>query len=121
MESIINNLLVVDKIDSGFRYSVDLNDVILNMIKDDLINHKMVDTFAEIGIDSRGYRLNLEDSIFKLSGFTQETKSDKVIEWYHSRMDKIMKIDVLGEQSDEMDALALEILLGLKVKLPKQL
>ncbi len=53
--------------------------LILSLIKDDLMNHKLVNALNDLGLDANQYALHLQESIFEMMGiefsFTTETIS----------------------------------------------
>lgn len=92
-------------------------DLIISLIKDDLINSKLVNSLTAIGLNATGYHLHLSDTIFKLMGFTNDHYRDKIFALYLERSKKAMSIKI-AESSANLDDLALEIFQLLNEKKP---
>jgi len=63
---------------------MDKKNLILALIKDDLINQKLINNFHDIGIDATDYHLHLGSTIFRLMGIplpADDTKYDEYMEF----------------------------------------
>lgn len=58
----------------------DNHQLILSLIKDDLVNSKLINNLIDMGIDATNYSLNLRNVILKLMGF--KTVNDQIHEQY---------------------------------------
>lgn len=56
--------------------------LILSLIKDDLINTKLVNALIAIGIDASDYNLHLSETIFELMEFEESIENDPIVEHY---------------------------------------
>ena len=56
--------------------------LIISLIKDDLINAKLVNRLNEIGLCADDYFLHLSDTIFKLMGFEDDEETETIYERY---------------------------------------
>jgi len=92
-------------------------DLILSLIKDNLINTKLVNGLSNLGLDSDQYFLHLGDTIFALMGFKNER--DEIYENFIQLSSKANKIDI-SKNDSAMDSLALEIYNELELRLEKQ-
>lgn len=54
--------------------------LILSLIKDDLINVKLVNGLNEAGLNADNYYLHLSDTIFKLMGFGDDEEAETIYE-----------------------------------------
>lgn len=70
-------------------------DLIRLLIKDDLINTYLIDSFERIGFYSSDYRLNLSDTIFKLIGINE---NDELYELYLHKCSEVAKSDIVGDR-----------------------
>lgn len=86
--------------------------LILSLIKDDLINTKLVNGLDALGLNAQDYRLHLSDTVFKLMGIEEDKKGEKLFEHYLELKDNVRFID--GAKSHEaFDDLALAIYIDL--------
>jgi hypothetical protein len=82
--------------------------LILSLIKDDLINAKLVNGLNEIGLNTDNYFLHLSDTIFKLMGFEDNDEAETIFERYMELTKRSMFIDI-SQSHKPMDYLALQI------------
>jgi hypothetical protein len=68
-------------------------ELILRLIKDDLINTHLIDSLEMIGFYSEGYRLNLSDTIFKVMDIAEE--EEELYELYLNKCSEIGKLDIV--------------------------
>lgn len=56
--------------------------LIISLIKDDLINSKLVNGLSQLGLSAGDYHLNLSETIFNLMGIDGATDNDKLLDYY---------------------------------------
>ena len=84
-------------------------DLILSLIKDNLINLKLVNGLNSLGLIADDYYLNLGDTIFKLMGIEASEKSDLIFEKvFISNSEKVNQIN-FPDSKDELMRLSMEI------------
>ncbi|MCW3105135.1 MAG: hypothetical protein JWO09_3575 [Bacteroidetes bacterium] len=91
--------------------------LILSLIKDSLINTKLINGLNNLGLDSDQYSLHLGDTIFGLLGF--ENERAEVYERFMKLSLKVNKIDI-SKNDTALDGLALEIYNELETNLKEQ-
>jgi hypothetical protein len=86
--------------------------LIIALIKDDLINTKLVNGLNAVGLNADDYLLHLSDTIFKLIGIGDDEAGERVFEWY---MDSLKKVDAINicEEAEALNDLARQIYLEL--------
>lgn len=89
-------------------------EVILSLIKDDLVNHHLLLGLDALGLCAADYYLNLGDTIFSLMGFPESKDSDRVYELYLELTKKARFLN-LSETQNQLNQLAQEIYLELTV------
>lgn len=89
--------------------------LILSLIKDDLINSKLVNSLNEIGLNADNYFLHLKDTIFILMGFDDDEESEEIFERYIELSKKTLCIDI-SKSHKSMDDLALQIYIELSTR-----
>jgi len=83
-------------------------ELIFALIKDDLINSKLVYGLTDLGIDASDYFLNLSDTIFKLMKFSNKKTEEEIYEHYLKLTKKAKHIDIT-ESRNNLNSLAHEI------------
>lgn len=89
-------------------------ELILSLIKDDLVNHKLLLGLDALGLRATDYYLNLGDIVFALMGFPENSDSDRVYELYLELTKKARFLN-LSESQSQLNQLAQEIYLELTV------
>ena len=89
-------------------------ELILSLIKDDLVNHKLLLGLDALGLRTADYYLNIGDTIFSLMGFPENSDSDRVYELYLDLTRKARFLN-LSESQNQLNELAQEIYLELTV------
>ena len=89
-------------------------ELILSLIKDDLVNHKLLLGLDALGLRAADYYLNLGDTIFALMGFPETSDSDRVYELY-LELTKKARFLSLSEPQNQLNQLAQEIYVELTV------
>lgn len=92
--------------------------LILSLIKDDLINCRLVNGLNALGVDASNYYLHLCQTIFCIIGFEDNAQTEVIYEHYQALTKKANKIDITSSAM-ELDALAEEIYFYLHSSLPK--
>ena len=82
--------------------------LILSLIKDNLINAKLVNGLNALGLNTGSYFLHLGSTIFELMGYEDNKHSDAVYEHYLKLSEKAGYIDI-SKGDHAMDPLAMEI------------
>lgn len=95
--------------------TIDRKKLIVSLIKDDLINSKLINGLSDLGLDSGSYHLHLGDTVFNLMGFKEGEESDKIYERYLELTKKAMLIDI-SEPGRALDDLALQIYYEISAK-----
>lgn len=90
--------------------------LILSLIKDDLINIKLIGSLQKIGLYSDCYYLHLSNTVFELMGFEDHGEMDKLYEKYVELSEKAVKVDI-RESNRGMKRLAKKIYRELSVNL----
>lgn len=81
-------------------------ELLIRLIKDSLINAKLISGLNSLGLNADDYSLSLGDTIFKLMGF-ESGKSDFIFEKvFIASTDRIMQIEF---SRDELTLLSMEI------------
>lgn len=80
---------------------------IISLIKDDLINYKLVSSLNDMGLDAHNYFLHLSETIFELMGFGKDT-SDDIFESYMKYLKKVKRLNIKRSHVS-LDALAKKI------------
>ena len=91
------------------------SDIIISLIKDDLINSKLVNSLSTIGLNASDYHLHLSTTILRLMGFNNDSCRDEIFALYFELSKKAMPIHI-SELSVAFDNLAHEIYQKLKEK-----
>jgi hypothetical protein len=82
--------------------------LLLTLIKDDMINLKLVNGLNAIGLSSGNYFLHLSETIFELMGFKDTERTEHIYQRYIQLTNKVMFIDI-SESHMLLDKLADEI------------
>lgn len=88
--------------------------LILSLIKDDLVNQKLLLGLDALGLRAADYYLQLSDTIFSLMDFPESSHSDRVFELYLDLTKKVRFVDISQSQK-QLDELAREIYAELAV------
>jgi hypothetical protein len=84
-------------------------ELVISLIKDNLINLKLITGLNHLGLIADDYYLGLGDTIFKLMGFEASEQSDLIFETvFMGNSEKIAQIDIAGSL-DELNLLSMEI------------
>jgi hypothetical protein len=87
--------------------NINEKELVISLIKDDLINKKLVNGLIGIGLDAGNYFLHLSEKIFALMGFDDD-QSNEFFERYMELAKAAMLIDI-SESNEPMDDLAVQI------------
>lgn len=83
-------------------------ELIISLIKDDLVNDKLVNGLIDIGLNPGDYFLHLSETIFKLMGFEDNMMTDEIFNHYLRLSQKAKHIDI-SNSNGQLEALANEI------------
>lgn len=78
-------------------------DLIISLIKDDLVNVRLVHGLDKLGLDSGNYYLHLSETIFKLVGITID--DEDFFEQYMDECKTVVNINIF-EYHELLDTLA---------------
>ncbi|MGZ4035907.1 MAG: hypothetical protein ACXVP4_13680, partial [Bacteroidia bacterium] len=78
------------------------------LIKDHLINSKLVNGLNNLGIDATPYFLHLGETVFMLIGFEDDLYSDEIYRQYLKMLEKINNINI-SKEDDRLNELVKEI------------
>ena len=88
---------------------INKQELILTLIRGNLINMKLVGGLNALGLIADDYYLNLGDTVFKLMGFEASEKSDLIFEKvFMANSEKVSQID-FSISRDEIMRLSMEI------------
>ena len=88
---------------------MDKKELILSLIRDNLINIKLTSGLNDLGLIADDYTLHLGDTIFKLMGFVPSEQSDLIFEKiFIAISEKVGRIDISSSKS-ELTLLSMEI------------
>jgi hypothetical protein len=87
---------------------------IISLIRDDLINYKLVSSLNDLGLNAHDYFLRLSETIFELVGI-DERESDTIFESYLLQLKKVKKLP-LKKSAAGLDLLAASIYKDLLMK-----
>lgn len=91
--------------------------LVLSLIKDDLINCKLVYALNSMGLNADSYLLNLSSTIFQLMGFEDTAENETTYEYYLHLTQRTKHMDILKTR-ERFDELALEIYTELLLRKP---
>lgn len=74
--------------------SIDVKKLVISLIKDDLINSKLLRGLNKAGLDADHYCLFLSGTIFDLMGYENSERSDEVFSEYIKLTEQSDKIDI---------------------------
>jgi hypothetical protein len=91
--------------------NINEKELVIALIKDDLINKKLVNGLIGIGLEAGNYFLHLSETVFKLMEF-DDSQANEVFERYMELANSAMFIDI-SHSDKSMDELALHIYMEL--------
>ena len=84
-------------------------ELIISLIRDNLINLKLVSGLNHLGLIADDYYLHLGDTIFKLMGFEASEQSDLIFETvFMGNSENISQVSI-SSSLDELNLLSMEI------------
>jgi hypothetical protein len=89
--------------------------LIVSLIRDNLVNTKLLNGLDALGLNADNYSLRLSDTIFELMGFEDNKDSDKVFEYYIGELKKAHKINIAAHP-ERLDSLADSIYFNLVIR-----
>lgn len=91
---------------------LDEKKIVVSLIKDDLINTKLINGLNKLGMNADDYLINVSSTIFKILDIGDDRAGEDIFEWYMDSLKKVDPIDI-RENHTALDSLALEIYLEL--------
>jgi hypothetical protein len=89
--------------------TIDKKELVISLIKDNLINLKLISGLNHLGLIADDYYLHLGNTIFKLMGFEASAQSDLIFETvFMGNSEKVTQI-AISRSPDELDLLSMEI------------
>jgi len=92
--------------------NVNKKKLVISLIKDDLINTKLVYGLEAMGFDALHYCLHLSETIFNLMELDGGWNSEPIAEYYYETSKKVKRLDIKNSNKP-VDRLANEIYDGL--------
>ncbi len=92
--------------------------LLLSLIKDDLIHHKLVHGLIDMGLDASPFFINLGHTVFELMGFEDSLANDEVFEHYQELCRAVRCID-MQQPYPALDLLSVDIYGKLQSLLPQ--
>jgi hypothetical protein len=86
--------------------------LVIDLIKNDLKNTRLVSGLSELGLDACKYYLTIGDAVFSLMGLEERRRSEKLREEYSEDLSRITEVDIF-EYPDKLDLLATVIYMKL--------
>jgi hypothetical protein len=68
--------------------------LIISLIKDDLINNKLVNGLNQLGLCASDYHLHLSETIFSLMGIDSSADDDKLLDYYIQLSSAIQSVNL---------------------------
>ncbi|HEY9009340.1 MAG TPA: hypothetical protein VIM75_24555 [Ohtaekwangia sp.] len=68
--------------------------LIISLIKDDLINHKLVSGLNRLGLNASDYHLHLSETIFRLMGIDTYAEDEKLQDRYIELTSTVEHVDL---------------------------
>jgi hypothetical protein len=93
--------------------------LVLSLIKDDLINSKLVNALCDAGLSAVDYYLHLSTTIFRLMGYRSDEHAEEIFSQYYILSQKVKQISI-AEGHNTLDPLALELYDLLLQKTPRR-
>jgi hypothetical protein len=87
------------------QYSMKRKTLIISLIRDDLINSKLVYGLGDMGLNADEYLLHLSETVFKLMGLDS---TDQLTEHYLELTQRIRDIDIF-DRAGTLEHLAIDI------------
>jgi hypothetical protein len=92
--------------------------LIISLIKDDLINSKLLHGLDRLGLYADDYMLHLADTIFKLLEIPEDENNEELFMYYMEQRKRTQNISIKSHHPFE--ALALDIYIALKSRKSKK-
>lgn len=83
-------------------------DLIISLIKDDLIHTKLINGLDALGLEALDYHIHLSETIFELLGFPENENSDAIFEYYIAQLKRARRLSI-RKNREAFDVLALNI------------
>lgn len=86
-----------------------MKNLILSLIKDDLVHSRLLHGLMALGFDTTDYYLNLNEAIFELAGFRQEQVTEEFREKYFRHLEQARFLGYPPRASPEIEIAAQRI------------
>ena len=70
------------------------SELIKSLIRDDLINTKLIYGLGDLGLNADNYLLHLSETVFDLMGFDESQQTDELTERYIEMTECIKTVDI---------------------------
>lgn len=67
---------------------IHLQNIVIRLIKDDLVNTRFIDRLNKAGLDASPFLLHLHEAIFLLMELGDRTDQEEMYEWYFQQLEK---------------------------------
>ncbi|WP_300667002.1 hypothetical protein [Fluviicola sp.] len=82
--------------------------IVINLIKQDLVNWKMINLLQRMQIRADDYQLNIDSVIFEIMDLDNRENVDEIFEKYVEMSKPMLKLTI-GQSNRKIDALAVKI------------
>lgn len=82
--------------------------LIISLIKDDLIHTKLVNGLEALGLDALDFHVHLSETVFELLGFPDNKSTDKIFEFYLGQLKRAKRLSIRRNR-EAFDLLALAV------------
>lgn len=72
--------------------------IIISLIKDDLIYTKLIHGLEALGLSALNYHLHLCETVFEIMGFPQDESAQPALEYYLAELKKANRFNINGSQ-----------------------
>jgi hypothetical protein len=93
--------------------------LVVSLIKDDMINSKLVNGLIDAGLYAESYFLHLSETIFELLGFPDNDQGEQAYEYYLEQIKRAQSID-LRKSNEPLNEVAEDIYEGLVRRLKRR-
>lgn len=91
-------------------------DLLITLLRDHLVNYRLVQGLSNIGLDPLHYNLNLGETIFMLMGFGNSAEEEKLYEEFLNWSEKALTIEFTINEYEPLNELCLNIYRKLKTE-----
>jgi hypothetical protein len=77
----------------------------IKVLKEDIINTKLVNGLRDLNLDAGDYALQLNKVVFELLGFEEERITEEIVDWYYHYVD-VLSIQMKVKDDEELNQMA---------------